>query len=336
MNITLMNKITGSAALLFLLIPQVSIAQQPGGPGGFGQAPPPMFDGQGQRDGQRPPRPESLSAASIPVSTLSFALKLSDDQRTKIAALQSKLDSLRKESGPPDQMSNHPRPGAGFGGGPGMGGQQGQGFGQPPMPNGEGGGGPRGGGDIADDMDSFVSDKIVALLNSSQQQSLTKLIHTLRDLRLVGISPETYSDLNLTDSQISKIADLANSHREAIFKAIDSDQSLQDVQQQLQSLHRKLHTDTMAILTDDQAAIVKSHQPGPGRRGGQGGPNNGPDGFGPPPGGPRGGDQGYGGQGFGHNPPPDQQNPQFGGSSEWPTPPDNSGRQPGPPPGMNN
>lgn len=196
-----------------------------------------------------------------------------------------------------------------------MGGPGGQGFGGPngmgrPMDQGRPGmpgigAGPQNGGEL-DDINADASDRINALLSGDQQSALTKLIHTLRDMRSVGIPPSAYAQLNLDDSQIVKIAKLASDHRASVYKALDSNTDPRELGSMLQDLQKKVCQDALGVLNDDQAAIVRSQRhDGPQMAGSPGGfasPQGGPQGFGggwggpqgmpgpgmPPPGGPMG------------------------------------------------
>jgi len=240
-------------ALVSVMLGTAALAQ-------FGGPPPQMGPGM------RGPRP--LSVANLSVAALSSGLRLTSDQKTKIAAIQSQFKQQRQ--------ALMPTPGDG-----------------PPDPQTM-----RATMDKVRSLDQQAATDIKALLTDTQKQALSGLIKTLDDLGFAGIPPETLGDLNLTSDQKTKITAFVEAAKQADRAAMDSARQSGDPR----SLRETMRSDrdqavqkTMALLTDAQKAVVTkfkaSHpQPGPG---GFGPPPPG-GGFGPPPSG-----------GFGPPPPAD-------------------------------
>ena len=148
--------------------------------------------------------------------------------------------------------------------------------------------------------------QIEAALSADQKTKLTRLVKDSNDLRQVGIPIEAMATLKLTADQRKQIAAIAakatSDTKAAMAKAQEADDP-GAVWQNMGSIRRQAHDAAMAVLTDDQKAIVR--RSGPAR--GPGGP-----GFGPPP--------------DGQGPPPDGNGPPPDGNG--PPPPDGNGPPP--------
>lgn len=189
--------------------------QQPGGgrrAGGFG--------GGGGQFGQR-----QMTVLSVPMEALQSGLKLTADQKTKIAKIQEE---------------NRPRGFGGFGGGGGRGPGGGGAPGGPPggAPGGGGGGGRRGGGgggggfgggggqrpdfQAMQARSDAAAKSIEALLTPAQKKALPTLIKDVGAMRTVGIPAQLYGDLKLTADQKSKIGTLAKQTQDSMQKMFQS------------------------------------------------------------------------------------------------------------------
>jgi hypothetical protein len=179
-------------------------------------------------------------------------------------------------------------------------------------------------------LDKATSDKIVAVLTDDQKAALPRVIQMLDAFQSAGVPPQVIGDLKLTDDQKKQALRINKEMQQAMQQAMQD----QD-RQAMMDARKKAHDEILALLTDDQKAIldkfVKDHpRRGPGGPGGPGG--RGPGGRGPGgPGGPPPGD------GNGPPPPPDGNGPPPPDGSGPPPPPDGDGPPPppdgnGPPP----
>jgi Spy/CpxP family protein refolding chaperone len=232
----------------------------------------------------------------VPIAALEAGLKLTDDQKTKIAKIQKDVQQSRR--------SMMPRPDQDGGG--------------PPDPEQM-----RAAMDKMRSKEDQAKSSIEAVLTDEQKQALPGLLKEIDALREAGIPAEVYGDLKLTGSQKKQLVALAKKSQDAMRAKMDSLQpggDFESVRSAMDQSRRQAHSRAMALLTAEQRDLVQKYQqahPRPDR--GPGGPG-GPEGFGPPPGGPDGPDGGPGGPGG-----PPQGGPPQGGPGDDGNPP--------PPPG---
>jgi Spy/CpxP family protein refolding chaperone len=275
----------GMAAVTLLLgatLGSTAGAQPPDG------GPPPPGPGRGPG---RPPfgGPRQVTAADAPITILESGLKLTADQKEKIAQIQQDVRKKRR-----DLM---PRPG--------------QRPDSPPDPETM-----RANRDKMRTLDQEAAKSIGDVLTDEQKQALPGLLKEIEALRATGIPAELYGDLKLTSDQRKKITAIAQkaqeSQRQAMDKARESG-DFQSVRETMQKSRRQTHDKAMQVLTSEQRALVeqfiKDH------------PRQGPGGFGPPPGGGRGRGEGGPPPGGGPDgpPPPDGAGPPPG--EDGPPPP---------------
>src|ERR1700722_17142493 len=87
--------VTVATVLAASLCGSIALAQPPGGPGGPGGPPPGGGPGGPGGPGRPMMGPLNLTALDIPAPALQQALSLTDDQTTKIAAIQKKNPAQR-------------------------------------------------------------------------------------------------------------------------------------------------------------------------------------------------------------------------------------------------
>ena len=296
----------------FALCANVAQAQGPGdGPGGpppgggFGGPGGPGRGGRGGRGGGRMGfggmgRP---TAATVPVSAMVSALKLTDDQQTQIAAIQKDFAATRKSLMPP----------------PPPGGPQGE----RPDPQAM-----RANMEKMRTAETKAENDIKALLTDDQKEALPALLKEVGDLQAAGIPTEILGTLKLTSAQKTKILAINKSQQETMRSEMDAARQSGDfsgMREKMQTMQKATHDKVMAVLTETQKQAIADWEKanprprgfgGPGGRGGFGGRGGG---FGGP-GGPGGPDGGPGG------PPPG------GGDGPGGPPPGGDGNPP-PPPG---
>jgi hypothetical protein len=278
------SEVALAALLLSTVCMPRAFAQGPGGPPPGG---PPPFGGPGGPGGRGffggGPNGE-ISVAQAPINALAAGLKLTSDQKTRIAKIQQDAQAQRR--------ALFPRPGQGQDG-PGNG--PGDGPGGPPDPEQM-----RAAMDKMRGMDEQVKSNIEAVLTDEQKQALPGFLKEIQAFRAAGISPEVYGSLKLTGSQKQKLIALGKQAQETTRQAMDKARESGDfesVREAMDQSRRQTHDKAMAILTSEQRATVQKYQqahprpaggPPEGGPGGPppGGPDGGPDG--PPPGGPDG------------------------------------------------
>ena len=227
-----------------------------------------------------------LTALDIPAKALQQALGLTDDQTTKIEAIQKKAHAQRGmggQFGPPQ------------GGPDGQGGPGGQ-FG-PPQGGPGGQGGPGRGPGMNPQAQALIK-SIDAILNDKQKKDLPDVLKQFNAYQPAGIPLEIADKVNLTAAQREKVSEIAEAARAADRKVMDEARATGDfeaVREAMQKSREGVHGKVKAVLTDAQnkaiEEFVKSHpRMGPGGPGGGfGGPQGGRGGeFGPPQGGPGG------------------------------------------------
>ena len=222
--------------------------------------------GGGRRMGPRMGQGHDMTAANAPLQLVENALKLSIDQRTQILAIQQEFrDAVH------DQMPRPPAEGSG-----------------PPdrttmnalM-------------EKVKSLHKTYSAQVVAVLSADQKTALTRFLDDSNDFRLVRIPPPAIPLLQLTGDQWAKVHAIAVKARaalDAIFDKAPANNQMGPDRSAVAKINRDAHESALAVLTDDQKAIVETFNTA--RRGGPNGPPpGGPDGgpMGPPPGGPNGG-----------------------------------------------
>ena len=286
----LFGTVTGSLALS---------QPPPPGPGGPGGGPGGPGFGRGPRGG-----PRQASAVQTPLAALAAELKLTDDQKSQIKAIQ---DNVKKQ-----RQTLMPRPNPN---------------GERPDPETM-----RANFDKMRAMEQKANKDIEAVLNDTQKQALPVILKQFDNLRMGGIPLEVYGDLKLTSDQKQQIGDIVKKARAAMAPPPDGGQPGAGGPPPGEGgqpgaggpprgpggrgpggMFQKTREQVMAVLTDDQKKIVQDYlEAHPRQRFGPGGPG-GPGGFGgpggPPPGGgpggpPPPGDGGPGGQDAGVPPPP--------------------------------
>lgn len=288
--------LTVLTASALLLAATLAFAQPPPGPGGNGPGGPPPF---GQPGGPPPfggpggpppfggpggPPPGHLTAANAPLPVLEAGLKLTDDQKAKIAQIQQQFRKQMHANMPPP-------PGFGQGGPPD----------QTMRTNMEKG----------RQMEQQTTHRIEAVLTSEQKAALPDLLDEARALQAAGIPLEAYVNLKLSADQRHQITAIGKKIRQEIDQKREATQQSGDfdaMREAMRSTHQQAHEKVMAVLTESQRAAAAKFA----RQRRQGGPGGGfgppPDGIGPPPG------------GFG--PPPDGGGPPPGGQNPPPPPDD--------------
>ncbi len=219
--------------------------------------PPPGGPGGGRGfGGPGGPPGGRIQPATAPVDALAAELKLTATQVDKIKAIQA---AYRKDR---DRLM--------------------------PPPGNQGGAPPN--REAMQALDKATSDKIVAVLTDDQKAALPRVIQMLDAFQSAGVPPQVIGDLKLTDDQKNQALRINKEMQQAMQKAMQD----QD-RQAMMDARKKAHDEILALLTDDQKAIldkfVKDHPRrgpggpgGPGGRRGPGGPGGPGDGNGPPPG----------------------------------------------------
>jgi hypothetical protein len=198
---------------------------------------------------------------NIPVSVLDSTLKLSPDQKSKIAKAQKQMSDYRAQVMPQRQMQ---------------------------------GGAPSNRQDMRAVFEKMrakeqdANNQILACLSASQKTELDSLTKQDSALRMVGIPIEATPSLKLTADQLQKISAIAYKTQKTL-QGMMSSRGSGSGRDQFRSVIDTARSDAMKLLTGSQQAIVKQYQanqPGFGPPGGAGGPGGGP-GM-PPPSGPGG------------------------------------------------
>jgi hypothetical protein len=216
--------------------------QAPGGGRGFGQR---GFGGFGRFGGP-------LSLATLPLPYITSALELTDDQKTKIQAVQEKARS--------DMQAARPAPGE-----------------QPDF------------NAMREKMTAIntqAKTDIEAVLTDAQKKKVEGMLKDAGTYQGVNIPLEVVPDLKVTAEQKTKLAEIAATaakERQATMKDMqDAQQSgdqqkLQEIRQSMMASFQATQEKAQAVLTDTQKAAIKKYQdehPRPNRRGGPGGAGN--------------------------------------------------------------
>jgi hypothetical protein len=255
-----------------------------------------------------------MTLVNAPLDALDAALKLTDDQREKIAKIRQEIRQQRR--------NRMPRP-------------EGQPGFQPD---------PEQMRAMMERMraeEEKASKRIEEVLNAEQKQAVSGVMKELDSLRFLGIPPELYGTLKLSGDQKKKLLDIASKTQQELQRREMAARESGDFEAMREAprLHQQAREKAMAVLTAAQREQVeefRQNSPMPGGPGfGPGGPGFGPGGPGLGPGGPGepGGPGGpgrpgnrRGGPGGPGGPPPGPGGP--GG------PPPGPGGPGGPPPGQ--
>ena len=214
------------AALLALALVGGSVSAQGGG--GFG--------GGGGRQGRGGMRGMQNSLARVPIKVLAATLGLSNDQQTRIAAIQKGAmeqgRALFSAGGPPDM-------------------------------------------DKLMALNTATDTQIKAVLTPAQQAKVPALLKYLGTLRLVGIPAQALPELKLTKDQVTKLTALANAAEPKLQQARqaqDRDQ-MRAIQTDTRTQAQSILTDAQkAILAKYPQRGGRRGQGGPGGPGGRGAP----------------------------------------------------------------
>jgi protein-tyrosine-phosphatase len=203
----------------------VASAQPPGG-GPRGQ--------RGPRGGQMG---RAATLATVPVAALEPALKLTADQKTKIAAIQEKYQA--------ESRGLRPQPGG------------------PPDPSAR---------EKLRELNRQATAQIEATLTAEQKAKAPDALKQMTTLRSLGIPLEALGELKLTDAQMKQLDGIAKAAQEKM-QAIPQEQRRERMREMMQESQSK----AMAVLTEPQKAVAQKHQQrrrDRGNRNGRGGAGN--------------------------------------------------------------
>jgi hypothetical protein len=229
-----------AAILLAVSISTVAIAQGGGG-GGRG------FGGQG-RGGFGGGFGGAPTLSNLPLPYMKAALSLTDDQNTKIQAVQEKVRTDMQALRQPDASGQRPDRATMM-------------------------------AKMKDINDQAAKD-IEAVLTEAQTKKVALVLKEAGSYSAVGIRLEVVPDLKLTADQKAKLATIAadaTKAQEATQKdiadarAAQDQQKMQEIFQTMQTARTATHEKALAVLTDDQKAIITKYDqdhPRP-QRGGQ-------------------------------------------------------------------
>jgi hypothetical protein len=210
---------------LTVVLGVAAAAQEPfggGGPGGPG----------GRRDPGRQGGPMSqmapVTAVDLPLPLITKALKLTNDQKTQVQAIQKTFrDAMRLCMAPPEQDAAPP-----------------------------------GEVDMKAMMDkvaaarSAANRNVEALLTADQKSQLTTLLKDTNDYRAVGFPANVGDALKLTTEQRTQIASLAAKVRSATKNALAKTQASRESRDTLRNAIRQAHNSALALLTAEQRATL--------------------------------------------------------------------------------
>ena len=209
-------------------IAQDATAQAPAArPGGAGQG-----RGQGRGGFGAPP-----SLSNLPVSYLTWALTLTDDQKTKIQAIQDKVRTDTQDLRKPDASGQRPD----------------RATLQPKVQA----------------LNDQAKKDIEAVLTPAQVKKSEGALKSAGNYNAVGIPLGVVADLKLTSEEETKLADIAaaaTKEQEANQKAIadartaGDQQKLTDLNQARQTARTATQEKALAVLTDEQKAAVAQYQ----------------------------------------------------------------------------
>ena len=211
--------------------PRLPHRKDPPAPGG-GQ-------GRGGRQGGGFGRQQQISLATIPNDVLADNLKLTAEQKTKIAPIHEKYmtdtRALRPTPGGP-QIDRETR---------------------------------RANNAKMRDLTEQANKDIDAILTDDQKKLVPDLIKDLQSFQAADLPFALRSKIDLTDEQKKKIAEAETASRDATRQKMqDARQSgdmakMRDIQTEAM---KDLHEKVMAVLTDDQKKLVEEYQKAHPRR----------------------------------------------------------------------
>ena len=196
---------------------------------------------RGSRQGMRGGGMRGMSVARIPVGLLKASLKLTDDQVTKIKAIQTRYDA--------DTKALRPQPGA------------------PRDPAAR---------EQMRSLSQNAQSDIEGVLTPDQKAKLPALLQHVQVMRMIGLPAQALPDLKLTEDQRTKIHGLIKSAADQL-KGVPQDQR----REKMRTIIPPLRTQLTAILTPDQQKIVAKYVQRRGGPGGQAGAIRGRGGAGP-------------------------------------------------------
>lgn len=223
-----LNLMCGAAALLMGMTTIAAIAQE--NPGQAGQAPGARRGGVRFGQGGR----MGNSLADMPVSVLAGALKLTPDQKTKISGVQDKFKADTKD------LRIQPTPG-----------------GERPDPEKM-----RENFQKMRDLRDKANKEIEAVLTDDQKKQLPDLMKEMRMYSAFRIPMTAVGDLKLTDDQKSRLAGLAKEMQEKTRESFQSGDRTKG-----QEIQKEYQDKAMALMTDEQKAVIKKSQEDMPRRG---------------------------------------------------------------------
>jgi Spy/CpxP family protein refolding chaperone len=179
-----------------------------------------------RRAGQGPlGQRRGVSLAQIPLSALDAAVHLSADQKSKIGAIHTKLQS--------ELQNLLPTPGT------------------PPEP-----GAMREALQKRAELNRKASQEIESLLTSEQKAKLPELIRKLTLMRAAGIPLMVYDELKLTNDQIKKIIDIGETAQKQMREALSSGD-----RNKFREIRREAQQKTLNVLTAEQKEILQKFSP---------------------------------------------------------------------------
>ncbi len=245
MKFNRLGMVLGAAALSMVVCGAVFAQAQPGGGGAGG--------GRGQGRGGQRGGGFGMSIAQLPIDLMDAKLKLSADQKSKISAVLSTYKASMKDLQASMQAA-----------------QGDQAAMQELFPK-------------LREVGTKANEEINGILDDKQKESAKALLTEVGAMAGVGISPEAYGKLKLSDEVKTKVAKVAaDSQKEMMAKRAEMQNGgdRQAIMADIQAMRAETTKKVMALLTDDQKAIVAKYPAQMGFGGGRGGR---PGGAGAPP-----------------------------------------------------
>lgn len=202
-------------------------AQAPGGQAGGGG----RGGGQGRGGGGAAP-----TLSTLPVAYLATALSLTDEQKTKITAIQDKVRTDMADLRKPDANGQRPN----------------RAETQPKVTA----------------LNDQAKKDIEAVLTPAQTKMAGKVLKSAGVYTAVGIPLQVVADLKLThdeDSKLAEIVDAAMKDQEATQKSMAEARAAQDqtkmteLRKTMQDARQATQDKGMAVLTDDQKAMIAQY-----------------------------------------------------------------------------
>lgn len=215
-----------AASLSFTALAQGAGAQAAAGQAGGGRG------GQGRGGAGAPP-----SLSTLPVAYLASALTLTDEQKTKIQAIQDKVRTDTADLRKPDANGQRPN----------------RAEIQPKVAA----------------LNDQAKKDIEAVLTPAQTKMAAKVLKSAAVYNTVGIPLPVLADLKLTSEEETKLAaivDAATKDQEPTVKALAEartagDQAkMQELNQTMQTARQATREKAMAVLTEEQKATLAQYQ----------------------------------------------------------------------------